>query len=293
MTESRKPLVFLCHTSQDKPSVRKIYQRLRAEGWMDAWLDEDALLPGQDWNVEIEKAVEAAAVVIVFVSNNSITKEGYIQKELRFVLDIADEKPEGAIFVIPLRLNDCPIPRRLRIWHRVDFFPDDKEEWAYQKLKESILKRSKDLGVYEGLPDTLSKPIIITRGQGQSLVDLANEARRLAYAPYSNYLVGAALRASSGRIYTGCNIENAAYPESVCAERVAVFKAVSEGERMFDAIAVVTSNGGSPCGSCRQVLAEFGLDTIVLVGDGEGRLLQETTVAGLLPGAFTPRDLLR
>ena len=77
----------------------------------------------------------------------------------------------------------------------------------------------------------------------------------------------------------------------MCAERVAIFKAVSEGERKIDVIAVVTSNGGSPCGGCRQVLAEFGLDTVVLVADGEGRLVQETTVAGLLPGAFGPSDL--
>ena len=114
-----------------------------------------------------------------------------------------------------------------------------------------------------------------------------------AYAPYSHLRVGAALEGESGRIYTGCNVENAAYPTSMCAERVAVFKAVSEGERKFDVIAVVTSNGGSPCGGCRQVLAEFGLDTVVLIGDGEGRLIQETTVAGLLPGAFTPKDLVR
>ena len=71
----------------------------------------------------------------------------------------------------------------------------------------------------------------------------------------------------------------------------AIFKAVSEGEKEFDVIAVVTPNGGTPCGSCRQVMAEFGLDTLVLVADGEGRLVQETTVAGLLPGAFTPKDL--
>jgi cytidine deaminase len=124
-----------------------------------------------------------------------------------------------------------------------------------------------------------------------ALVDLAIEARRRAYAPYSNYAVGAALRTKSGRIFTGCNVENAAYPTGMCAERVAVFKAVSEGEREFEVIAVATSNGGSPCGSCRQVLAEFGLDTLVLIADGDGRLVQETTVAGLLPGAFTPQHL--
>jgi cytidine deaminase len=126
----------------------------------------------------------------------------------------------------------------------------------------------------------------------RALLDLANEARRRAYAPYSNYPVGAALRTKSGHIFTGCNVENAAYPTGMCAERIAIFKAVSEGEREFEVIAVATPNGGSPCGGCRQVMAEFGLDTIVLIGDGEGRLMQETTVAGLLPGAFTPKDLL-
>jgi len=132
----------------------------------------------------------------------------------------------------------------------------------------------------------------LTDEERRALIELANESRRRAYAPYSNYQVGAALRTSSGRIYTGCNVENAAYPTSVCAERVAVYKAVSEGERQFEVIAVVTPNGGSPCGSCRQVLAEFGMDTIVLIADGNGRLIKETTVGDLLPGAFTPKDLV-
>lgn len=127
----------------------------------------------------------------------------------------------------------------------------------------------------------------------RALIDLATEARRRAYAPYSNYPVGAALRTRSGRIFSGCNVENAAYPSSMCAERVAIFKAVSEGEKEFDVLAAVTSNGGMPCGACRQVMAEFGLDLVVLIADGEGRLVQETTVAGLLPGAFTPKDMKR
>jgi len=125
----------------------------------------------------------------------------------------------------------------------------------------------------------------------RSLIETANAARAHAYAPYSHYPVGAALRTKSGRIYTGVNIENAAYPTTICAERVAVFKAVSEGERDFEVIAVVTDNGGSPCGSCRQVLAEFGLDTIVLIADGSGKLAKTMTVGKLLPEAFQPRDL--
>lgn len=131
----------------------------------------------------------------------------------------------------------------------------------------------------------------VTREEKQSLIDLANEARKRAYAPYSKYQVGAALRTKTGRIFTGVNIENAAYPHTMCAERVAIFKAVSEGEREFEIISVATDNGGSPCGGCRQVLAEFGLDTIVLMADKDGRLIKETTVRELLPEAFTPEKL--
>jgi cytidine deaminase len=127
----------------------------------------------------------------------------------------------------------------------------------------------------------------------RSLIELANEARRRAYAPYSNYKVGAALMTRSGRIFTGVNIENAAYPTSICAERTAVFKAVSEGELDLEMIAVVTDNGGSPCGSCRQVLAEFGLETVVVIADGHGEIVLETTVGGLLPDAFQPQHLGR
>lgn len=123
------------------------------------------------------------------------------------------------------------------------------------------------------------------------LIQLALEARERAYAPYSNYQVGAALVTPSGRYFTGANVENAAYPTSMCAERVAIFKAVSEGKREFVALAVVTSNGGTPCGACRQVMAEFGLDTVVLIADAEGNLRQEARLSELLPGAFGPGDL--
>ncbi len=131
----------------------------------------------------------------------------------------------------------------------------------------------------------------LTEADAKQLIDLANQARQHAYAPYSNYQVGAALRTRSGRVFTGVNVESAAYPTTMCAERVAIYKAVSEGEREFEVIAVVTPNGGSPCGGCRQVMAEFGLETLVLIGDSEGRLLQRTTVNDLLPGAFTPAHL--
>jgi len=131
------------------------------------------------------------------------------------------------------------------------------------------------------LPDTKRK----------ELIEIACEARLKAYAPYSNYQVGAALLTSSGKIFTGVNVENAAYPDSMCAERSAIFTAVTEGEREFEAIAVATRNGGTPCGSCRQVLSEFGLDIEVFLADESGSLVQQTTVRELLPGAFLPEDL--
>lgn len=126
----------------------------------------------------------------------------------------------------------------------------------------------------------------------QKLTAKALEARKNAYVPYSHYQVGAALLTKSGKIYTGCNIENAAYPVTICGERTAMFKAVSEGDRDFDTIVIATRDGGSPCGACRQVMAEFALDMDVICVDETGKPVIEMTVRELLPGAFTPEHLL-
>ena len=123
------------------------------------------------------------------------------------------------------------------------------------------------------------------------LVAAAREARTHAYAPYSRYQVGAAVLSADGRVFTGCNVENAVYPLGLCAERVAIFKAVSEGVRDFVAIAVVTSNGGSPCGSCRQVMHEFAPEMTVLIADESGDV-RRTTVSELLPDSFGSGDLV-
>lgn len=127
--------------------------------------------------------------------------------------------------------------------------------------------------------------------QIQALVARAREARERAYAPYSRYRVGAALLSASGDMFEGVNVENAAYPTSICAERSAVFSAVTAGQRQFHALAVVTDNAGSPCGACRQVLAEFGSDLLVILADQHGNIRRQTTVAELLPDAFGPTDL--
>lgn len=117
------------------------------------------------------------------------------------------------------------------------------------------------------------------------LIQAAIAARTRAYAPYSLYAVGAALLGASGTVYAGCNVENASYGLTNCAERTAVFTAVAAGERSFREIAVVTANGASPCGACRQVLAEFGLDLVVHIADVTGRF-RSVTVRELLPSSF-------
>jgi outer membrane protein assembly factor BamD (BamD/ComL family) len=140
--EKPRPLkVFLCHASGDKLPVHDLYKRLVAEG-VDAWLDREKLLPGQDWGVEIPRAVRESDVVVICLSNKSITKEGYIQKEIRFALDSAEEKPEGTIFLIPARLEDCLVPERLDRWQWVDLY----EENGFVKLLRSLKLRADKVG---------------------------------------------------------------------------------------------------------------------------------------------------
>jgi len=134
--EKKRPLkVFLCHASGDKPPVRDLYKRLKSEG-VDAWLDQERLLPGQDWRLEIPKAVQEADVVVICLSKKSITKEGYVQKEIKFALDIAEEKPEGTIFLIPARLEKCDLPEPLGRWQCVDLFEANGYKKLIRVLKE-------------------------------------------------------------------------------------------------------------------------------------------------------------
>lgn len=126
----------------------------------------------------------------------------------------------------------------------------------------------------------------------RGLLELAAQARTLAYAPYSQYAVGAAVVAKSGKIYTGSNVENASYGLTVCAERNAIFKGVTEGEREFVALAVVTTNGGSPCGACRQVAFEFMRpDAPVYLADETLRRVRVFRLGDLLRDGFTPQKL--
>jgi len=125
----------------------------------------------------------------------------------------------------------------------------------------------------------------------KDLIAQARDARRRAYAPYSDFAVGAALLARDGRVFTGCNVENASYGLTVCAERVAVFKAISEGCRDFVALAVVSETGVTPCGACRQVLVEFAVEQVIVARpDGSYTIF---ALGELIPHAFDKDQLRR
>jgi hypothetical protein len=128
--------VFLCHASADKPAVRTLHKRLLADGFAP-WLDEEDILPGCEWQQEIPKAVRNSDVVVVCLSQQSIGRTGYVQKEIRYALDVADEQPEGQIFLIPLRLEECEVPERLSRWQWVDFFA----QTGYEKLVRALHAR--------------------------------------------------------------------------------------------------------------------------------------------------------
>jgi hypothetical protein len=132
--------VFLCHSSNDKPAIRKLYQKLLVDGFKP-WLDEEDLLPGQDWQSEIVRSLNSADVVLVCLSSGSISKTGYVQKEIKDILDIADKQPENVIFLIPVRLEKCTIPERLNRWQWVDLF----EKRGYERLIRALHARANTL----------------------------------------------------------------------------------------------------------------------------------------------------
>jgi hypothetical protein len=135
-------LVFLCHSSADKPVVRRLERRLRGDG-VETWLDEQALVPGQDWDRVIRGAVRKADIVVVCLSRGSVTRAGYVQKEIRHVLDIADEQPDGAIFVIPARIEECDVPDRLSRWHWVDLYRRGGYKRLLAALREAEGRKQK------------------------------------------------------------------------------------------------------------------------------------------------------
>ena len=141
-----RPLrVFLCHSSSDKERVEELYDRLLKSGSVEPWLDTKNLLPGQVWEFEIIKAVREADIVLACLSNESITKEGFVQKEIELALNEAGKKPEGSIFLIPVRLEECSVPHRLQHLQWVDIF----EYKGFERLIYAMRARASSLKLTE------------------------------------------------------------------------------------------------------------------------------------------------
>ena len=196
MAETLPLKVFLCHAATDKPKVETLYRRLAKAGF-EPWLDKKKLLPGQDWDLEIRAAVRASDVVIVCLTRNSVNKEGYVQKEIRLALDVADEKPEGTIYLIPARFEDYPDegPERLSRWQWVNIY----EKNGYRRLLSALELRAKSLGIQivrVPQPTPEQKLFQISNGPGRIpeekfLITFSFEPQ-LVHVPAGTFLMGSA-----------------------------------------------------------------------------------------------------
>jgi hypothetical protein len=133
MAETKPIQIFLCHASEDRAAVLDIYNRLKALGYKP-WLDKKDLLPGQRWQVEIPRAIRASDYILIFLSKTSVAKRGYVQKEFKLALEVLDEIPEGTIYAIPARLDDCPIPNQFSDLHWCNLFEADGFETLLRAL---------------------------------------------------------------------------------------------------------------------------------------------------------------
>jgi hypothetical protein len=142
--QNRKLRVFLCHDSQDNIEVRKIYDRLKEVRWIDPWLHQEKIKPGQEWKLEIEKAVDETDIVIICFSSRSVVKESFLQTEIRLIREKSKEKPEGTIFIIPLLLEEFDVPKWFEKWQWINYWNKD---W-YLKLIGSLIERGTKLGLF-------------------------------------------------------------------------------------------------------------------------------------------------
>lgn len=139
MSGSKRPLrIFLCYAHSDKESVRKLYTRITKKAGIEAWFDTEKLLPGQDWEHEIRKAILESDVIVICLSRQFNRLGGYRQKELKIALEKASLLPDNEIFIIPVRLEKCALPRRLRRWQCVDLFEADGYRRLLQALRERL-----------------------------------------------------------------------------------------------------------------------------------------------------------
>jgi len=147
-SETSKLIPFLCYAKENSTSVREFRERLRAENWIDPWFDEEDILPGEMWEASVVNAVRHSHAVIIFLSSHAVRGEGFFHKELKLALDAAAEKPDGTIFIIPIRLDICDVPDRLRPYQYVDYFGDDEhKDRVYASLIAALKIRAKNLGI--------------------------------------------------------------------------------------------------------------------------------------------------
>lgn len=169
-TVPRRLWIFLCHASCDKPAVRRLYRLLRQDGF-EPWLDEEDLLPGQVWESAIRNALRESDVVLVCLSQSAVTKKGFVQKEIRFALDAADEQPEGTIYIIPVKLEECRVPERLAQWQWVNL------KDGYEELLRSLRTRAGSLGL-----QPISRPDAIVNHRGR--ITLPDDIKNLFETPH-------------------------------------------------------------------------------------------------------------
>jgi hypothetical protein len=134
--------IFLCHASEDKAQVREVYHRLRAIDGFEPWLDEEDLLPGQDWTREIPRALQKSDFILVFFSRLSVAKHGYVQREMKLALDALQELPEGMIHTIPVRLDDCEVPASFQHYHYANLFDPNGFDYIVRAIRTEIAQRS-------------------------------------------------------------------------------------------------------------------------------------------------------
>ena len=195
MTSSSRPLsVFLCHSSQDKVFVRDLYQRLQRDG-VAPWLDEEDLIPGQDWDREIRRAVRASDLILVCLSKSSVSKAGYLQKEIKFVLDVAAEQPEGSIYLVPARIEEgvqvSDVAEELGRRHWVDLF----QEAGYQRLQRALQARARECGASFGTSPAITRPRWAS-GAGKDAfgqfaeIEVGNVVQRFRWIAPGRFLMG-------------------------------------------------------------------------------------------------------
>ncbi len=169
---SHQVQVFLNHANEDKPLVRRLYQTLKAIAWLDPWMDEEKLLPGQDWKLEISKALEKSDAVIICLSKTSVVKIGVVQAEIRKAKELQERRPEGRIFIIPVLLEDCQIPESLKEYHWVNISEPGKLDLVIKSLGQLRMGETPDI-----------KPITVLDEYSKDKLDRA-ELRKKMDAKY-------------------------------------------------------------------------------------------------------------